>query len=314
MSTESSYYVPEQSKLPIITATGMGAMAFGAASWIIEGGSPYIFLGGLLIMVLVMYKWWSIVIDENMRGLANHQLKKSYVLGMLWFIFSEVMFFAAFFGALFYVRVFVNSWLGGEAAVGWFDDSPTDASVANNEILWPGYQAEWPVMVTPDQVANGDAAQFKGPEQNMNFPGWANIFSWLPLWNTVVLMTSSVTVHIAHTALKNDNRKKFNTWLGITVALGIFFLFLQAEEYIHAYQHMGLTLETGIYGTTFFLLTGFHGAHVTMGTIMLLIQWLRGLKGHFSHDDQFGFEAASWYWHFVDVVWVGLFIFVYVLA
>jgi cytochrome c oxidase subunit 3 len=314
MSTESSYYVPEQSKLPIITATGMGVLAFGAANWVIEGGSPTIFLIGLLIMVLVMYKWWSIVIDENMRGLANDQLKKSYVLGMLWFIFSELMFFVAFFGALFYVRVFANSWLGGEAAVGLFDDTPTDAAAANNQILWPGYQAEWPVMVTPDQMANGEDAQFKGPEQNMNFPGWSSLLSWLPLWNTVVLMTSSVTVHIAHTALKNDNRKKFNTWLGITVALGIFFLFLQAEEYVHAYQHMGLTLETGIYGTTFFLLTGFHGAHVTLGTCMLLVQWLRGLKGHFSNDDQFGFEAASWYWHFVDVVWVGLFLFVYVLA
>ena len=123
MSTESSYYVPEQSKLPIITATGMGTLAFGAASWVIEGGSPTVFLIGLLIMVLVMYKWWSIVIDENMRGLANDQLKKSYVLGMLWFIFSEVMFFAAFFGALFYVRVFAHSWLGGEAAVGIFDDT-----------------------------------------------------------------------------------------------------------------------------------------------------------------------------------------------
>ena len=234
MSTEGNYYVPEQSKLPIITATGMGILAFGAASWVIEGGSPTIFLIGLLIMSLVLYKWWSIVIDENMRGLANDQLKKSYVLGMLWFIFSEVMFFAAFFGALFYVRVFANSWLGGEAAVGIFDDTPTDAAAANNVILWPGYQAEWPVMVTPDQMANGDAAQFKGPEQNMNFPGWSNLLSWLPLWNTIVLMTSSVTVHIAHTALKNDNRKKFNTWLGITVALGIFFLFLQAEEYVHA--------------------------------------------------------------------------------
>ncbi|MCS5587538.1 MAG: cytochrome c oxidase subunit 3 [Porticoccaceae bacterium] len=314
MSTENSYYVPEQSKLPIIAATGMGTLAFGAATWVIDGGSPYIFLGGLLIMALVMYRWWSLVIDENMRGLANQQLKQSYVLGMLWFIFSEVMFFAVFFGALFYVRVLVNSWLGGEAAVGWFDDTPTGTAVANNEILWPGYESQWPVMETPDQAANGDAAQFKGPEQNMNFPGWGRILHWLPLWNTVILLTSSVTVHIAHTALKNDNRKKFNTWLGITVALGIIFLFLQAEEYIEAYQHMGLTLETGIYGTTFFLLTGFHGAHVTLGTMMLLIQWLRGLKGHFSHDDQFGFEAASWYWHFVDVVWLGLFIFVYVLA
>lgn len=314
MSTESSYYVPEQSKLPIITAIGLGALAFGAASWVIEGGSPYIFLAGLTIMVLVMYRWWSVVIDENMRGLASNQLKHSYVLGMLWFIFSEVMFFAAFFGALFYVRVFVNSWIGGEAAVGWFDDSPTDASVANNEILWPGYESQWPVMVTPDQAANGDAAQFQGPEQNMSFPGLSNLATWLPLWNTVILLSSSVTVHIAHMALKDDNRKRFNIWLGITVALGIIFLGLQAEEYIVAYRDMGLTLETGIYGTTFFMLTGFHGFHVTMGTIMLLVQWVRGLKGHFSHADQFGFEASSWYWHFVDVVWVGLFIFVYVLA
>ena len=314
MSTESSYYVPEQSKLPIITAIGLGALAFGAASWVIEGGSPYIFLAGLTIMILVMYRWWSVVIDENMRGLASNQLKHSYVLGMLWFIFSEVMFFAAFFGALFYVRVFVNSWIGGEAAVGWFDDSPTDASVANNEILWPGYESQWPVMVTPDQAANGDAAQFQGPEQNMSFPGLSNLATWLPLWNTVILLSSSVTVHIAHMALKDDNRKRFNIWLGITVALGIIFLGLQAEEYIVAYRDMGLTLETGIYGTTFFMLTGFHGFHVTMGTIMLLVQWVRGLKGHFSHADQFGFEASSWYWHFVDVVWVGLFIFVYVLA
>ena len=314
MSTESSYYVPEQSKLPIITAIGLGALAFGAASWVIEGGSPYIFLAGLTIMILVMYRWWSVVIDENMRGLASNKLKHSYVLGMLWFIFSEVMFFAAFFGALFYVRVFVNSWIGGEAAVGWFDDSPTDASVANNEILWPGYESQWPVMVTPDQAANGDAAQFQGPEQNMSFPGLSNLATWLPLWNTVILLSSSVTVHIAHMALKDDNRKRFNIWLGITVALGIIFLGLQAEEYIVAYRDMGLTLETGIYGTTFFMLTGFHGFHVTMGTIMLLVQWVRGLKGHFSHADQFGFEASSWYWHFVDVVWVGLFIFVYVLA
>lgn len=314
MSTDSNYYVPEQSKLPIVTATGMGTIAFGAASWVIEGGSPVIFLIGLLIMTLVMYKWWSIVIDENSRGLANHQLKQSYVLGMLWFIFSEVMFFAAFFGALFYVRVLANAWIGGEAAFGWFDESPTDASAANNAILWPGYERQWPVMETPDQAANGDAARFAGPDQSMSFPGLSGLLSWLPLWNTLVLLTSSATVHVAHTALKNNDRRKFNTWLGVTVALGIIFLFLQAEEYIHAYQHLGLTLESGIYGTTFFMLTGFHGLHVTMGTAMLLIQWLRGLKGHFSDDDQFGFEAASWYWHFVDVVWVGLFIFVYVLG
>jgi cytochrome c oxidase subunit 3 len=312
MSTESSYYVPEQSKLPIITAAGMGLIAYGAANWVL-GGSNTIFLAGMLVMAGVMYKWWSTVIDENMRGMANHQLKHSYVLGMLWFIFSEVMFFAAFFGALFYVRVIVNSWLGGEAAFGMFDNTPTDAAVANNTMLWPGYETQWPVMVTPDQAANGAAAQFVGPEQAMSFPGWDRLLQWLPLWNTLILLTSSFTVHVAHTGLKNNDRKKFITWLAITVFLGFAFLALQVEEYVEAYQHMGLTLDSGIYGTTFFMLTGFHGAHVTLGTIMLLIGLLRAIKGHFTHDDQFGFEAASWYWHFVDVVWVGLFIFVYVL-
>ena len=149
----------------------------------------------------------------------------------------------------------------------------------------------------------------------MSFPGfsnWQRILAWLPLWNTIILLTSSYTVNIAHHALKEGNRKIFIRWLGITVFLGGVFLILQAEEYIEAYQHMGLTLDSGIYGTTFFLLTGFHGAHVTLGTIMLLGSFLRGLKGHFKNDDHFGFEAAAWYWHFVDVVWVGLFLVVYV--
>ncbi|MEJ6743405.1 MAG: cytochrome c oxidase subunit 3 [Porticoccaceae bacterium] len=314
MSTETSYYVPEQSKLPIIAATGMGLMAFGAASWVIEGGTSTLFFLGTLIMAGVMYKWWATVIDENMRGMANAQLKHSYVLGMLWFIFSELMFFACFFGALFYVRVLANAWIGGEAAIGIFDDTPTTAAAANAVHLWPGYVTAWPPMITPDEAVNGDSARFIGPDQNMSFPGWGRVLHWLPLWNTIILLTSSVTVHIAHVALKDENRKKFVTWLGITVALGFIFLVLQAEEYIEAYQHMGLTLESGIYGTTFFMLTGFHGMHVTLGTVMLLIQWLRSLKGHFTHDDQFGFEAASWYWHFVDVVWVGLFLFVYILA
>ena len=314
MSTETSYYVPEQSKLPIIAATGMGLMAFGAASWVIEGGTSTLFFLGTLIMAGVMYKWWATVIDENMRGMANAQLKHSYVLGMLWFIFSELMFFACFFGALFYVRVLANAWIGGEAAIGIFDDTPTTAAAANAVHLWPGYVTAWPPMITPDEAVNGDSARFIGPDQNMSFPGWGRVLHWLPLWNTIILLTSSVTVHIAHVALKDENRKKFVTWLGITVALGFIFLVLQAEEYIEAYQHMGLTLESGIYGTTFFMLTGFHGMHVTLGTVMLLIQWLRSLKGHFNHDDQFGFEAASWYWHFVDVVWVGLFLFVYILA
>jgi cytochrome c oxidase subunit 3 len=301
MSTESSYYVPEQSKLPICAATGMALIALGAGTWV-QGGSSMAFFAGALVLAFTLYSWFSLVIKENMAGMNSDQLKRSYVWGMSWFIFSEVMFFAVFFGSLFYIRTLALPWLGSEG------------SFESNNLLWGDFEAAWPLMTTPDMVANGEAAQFTGPEQNMSFPGWDKLLGWLPLWNTIVLLTSSFTVHIAHTAIKNNNRSKFNLWLGITVALGAIFLVLQAEEYIHAYQHMGLTLESGIYGTTFFMLTGFHGAHVTMGTIMLLIQFLRGLKGHFNAEDQFGFEAASWYWHFVDVVWVGLFMFVYILA
>jgi len=302
MSTESNYYVPEQSRLPIFAATVLGLMAYGAGSWV-QGGNAMPFLAGTLVLVFTLYSWFSLVIKENMAGMNSDQLKRSYVWGMSWFIFSEVMFFAVFFGSLYYVRNLALPWLGGEGV-----------GEQTNALLWNGFESAWPLMTTPDMVVNSDAAQFMGPDENMSFPGWDKLFSWLPLWNTIILMTSSVTVHIAHTAIKNNNRGKFNLWLGITVALGAIFLVLQVEEYIHAYQHMGLTLESGIYGTTFFMLTGFHGAHVTMGTIMLLVQFLRGLKGHFNAEDQFGFEAASWYWHFVDVVWVGLFIFVYILA
>ena len=304
MSTTSAYYVPEQSKLPIFASLGFLLLAVGGGGWL-NGSSngPTIFMMGGLVMAAVLWCWFSAVIKENMAGLNNAQLKRSYVWGMSWFIFSEVMFFAAFFGALFYIRNLALPWLGGAG-----DKAMT------NQILWQGFESAWPLMTTPDAAVNGDAAKIVGPAQSMSYKDVESIWGWLPLWNTIVLLTSSVTVHFAHTALKNDNRKVFNTWLGITVLLGIIFLFLQVEEYIHAYSEMGLTLQSGVYGTTFFMLTGFHGAHVTLGTFMLLIMFLRGLKGHFNHNDCFGFEAASWYWHFVDVVWVGLFLFVYILG
>jgi len=292
MATESStYYVPEQSKLPVVTGIGLGVMAWGAATWA-KGGSSMVFLVGVLILGTALFSWFSTVIRENRAGLTNDQLKRSYVWAMTWFIFSEAMFFAVLFGSLFYVRVL---------ALPWLSEGPTQ------ELLWNGFEASWPLFVTPDMAVAGEAARVKGPD--------AIIDPWhLPLINTLILMASSVTLHVAHTALKKNSRKPFLIWLGITVVLGITFLFFQVEEYIEAYRELGLTLGSGIYGTTFFMLTGFHGAHVTLGTFMLLVQWLRGLKGHFSHDDAFGFEASSWYWHFVDVVWVGLFIFVYVLG
>ncbi|RZV60217.1 MAG: cytochrome c oxidase subunit 3 [Pseudomonadales bacterium] len=182
-------------------------------------------------------------------------------------------------------------------------------------LLWENYRFAWPAMETPDQVVNGAKAAFAGAGEgsSMYLYDAPSLASWLPLWNTIILLSSSVTVHMAHVGLKDDNRKKFINWLAVTVALALIFLYVQYVEYHHAYVELGLTLESGIYGTTFFMLTGFHGFHVFLGMTMLGIMLLRAIKGHFSHDDAFGFEAASWYWHFVDVVWVCLFIFVYIL-
>ena len=297
----SIYYVPHSGWYPVVLAFGIMMMLTGFGSYLNatsagEEGSWLQTTFGFVVVAVVLYFWYGKVIVENQQGLANETLKKSYVWGMGWFIFSEVMFFAAFFGALFYARVIVVPWLGGEGSKGF-----------TGEYLWPAFDAVWPVVNNPDPEA------FPGPGQSMASQGLSTWGSYLPFWNTVILLSSSVTVHFAHTAIKNENRSKLIFWLGLTVALGIIFLFLQAYEYYEAYEHMGLTLATGIYGSTFFILTGFHGFHVTLGTVILLIQFLRALKGHFSHEDCFGFEAASWYWHFVDVVWVGLFIFVYVL-
>ena len=209
---------------------------------------------------------------------------------MAWFIFSEVMFFFGFFGALFYARVLAVPWLGGDGI-----------GEATNSLLWSGFESEWPTN-GPGEIG-GDA------EGNFQIIGWGG----LPLLNTALLLTSSVTITIAHHALKNNNRRLLNIGTLLTIILGAVFLYVQAYEYVHAYQDLGLRLSTGIYGSTFFMLTGFHGAHVTLGVIMLVVTYIRILRGHFTPNEHFGFQAVSWYWHFVDVVWVCLFIFVYVL-
>ncbi|WP_232522337.1 cytochrome c oxidase subunit 3 [Marinimicrobium alkaliphilum] len=350
-TTEGNYYVPEQSKLPLLASIGMFVTVFGASSWmsgivssplvffvslfifvavllqpprkvtiaagvvlflLVSAGSdalssvlvgPLVFGVGGLMFAATIWSWFSIVISENIAGLNSPQLKRSYVWGMGWFIFSEVMFFAAFFGALFYVRTLALPWLAGEG------------DGVHNPLLWPGFEAHWPLMETPDMAASGDAAEVRGPDQAMSLSQAGSLFTWLPFWNTLILLSSSVTVHFAHSALLKGERKPFNVWLGATIVLAVVFLFLQAYEYYEAYALMGLTLQSGIYGSTFFMLTGFHGAHVLLGTIMLLVMWLRSvLKGHFKKDDHFGFEATSWYWHFVDVVWVILFLAVYIFG
>jgi cytochrome c oxidase subunit 3 len=203
---------------------------------------------------------------------------------MSWFIFSEVMFFAAFFGALFYARVYSLPWLGGAGS-----------GALTNELLWPTFEFAWP-SAGPDQLG--------GEFQAM--PAWG-----IPAINTAILLTSGVTVTWAHHALRANHRGQLILGLFLTVALGLPFVGLQAFEYYEAYHHLNLKLSSGIYGSTFFMLTGFHGFHVTMGAIMLIVILLRSIKGHFDPDNHFAFEAVAWYWHFVDVVWLGLFIFVY---
>jgi cytochrome c oxidase subunit 3 len=319
-STEyAKYYVPEKSKLAVCATIGLVLSVFGAASIMNdmtfgdpsqETSSWTIFLLGLFFFVATLFSWFRIAIKENIAGMNSAQLKKSYVLGMFWFIFSEVMFFFAFFGVLFYVRVLVGPWLAGEGEGGRM-----------NGLLWEGFSFSWPLMQTPQEAVGGAASQlianngsFTSANTSLSFNDAHAWWAWLPLWNTLVLLSSSFTCHLAHVGILNGNKSKFNFWLAVTVLLGIIFLCLQYMEYHEAYVEYGLTLNAGIYGSTFFMLTGFHGFHVFMGMTMLLIQLLRSVVGkQFTADDHFGFEASSWYWHFVDVVWVFLFLFVYVL-
>ncbi len=281
------YFVPSQSRWPFVGSISMLVLMVGVASWLNDASwGRWTFFVGLAMLVFTLFLWFGDVIRESVGGNYNRQVDGSFRMGMVWFIFSEVMFFAAFFGALFYTRVYGLPWLGGEGH-----------GVATNEMLWDGYSAAW-----PSNGPDGIGGMFQ------TIPAWG-----LPLLNTLILLSSGATLTIAHHALKAGNRRQLLIWLGATVLLGCVFLFFQVEEYMHAYGELNLTLGSGIYGSTFFMLTGFHGAHVALGTIMLIVMWLRSAKGHCTRDNHFGFEAAAWYWHFVDVVWLMLFLFVYVL-
>ncbi|HTI96680.1 MAG TPA: cytochrome c oxidase subunit 3 [Rudaea sp.] len=284
---QGAYYVPHGTHWPILGSFGLFFTVGGAALWMNEfEPGKYLMVLGVACLLSMLFGWFRTVIGESLGGLYTKQVDTSFRMGMMWFIFSEVMFFGAFFGALFYTRMFSVPWLGGEG----------DGALTNF-FLWKDFAAAWPT--------NGPA-QVGGVFQTM--PAWG-----VPLLNTLILLSSGVTITIAHHALRAGNRKHLLIWLGATVVLGALFLNFQAHEYIEAYTKLNLTLDTGIYGSTFFMLTGFHGMHVTLGAIMLSVIWFRCLKGHFTKDHHFAFEAVAWYWHFVDVVWLGLFIFVYVL-
>ena len=285
--SSGSYYVPASSRWPVLGSVALGAMMVGTGIKLVyDTGLPLVLIGVVGILA-VMGLWFRDVISESRGGLYDEQMDRSFRWGMGWFIFSEVMFFAAFFGALFYVRMFAIPWLGGEGAKGV------------SALLWPDFVATWPLLNPPD-------SSIAGPEQV--FSPWQ-----LPLVNTLILITSSITLTVAHEALKVGDRKTCRNWLTGTVLLGCCFIMIQGIEYYEAYAHYGITLEAGIFGATFFILTGFHGVHVIIGTLILAAMLVRIIKGHFGDENHFGFEASCWYWHFVDVVWVGLFIFVYVL-
>ena len=288
MASKDIYFVPELSKWPIVGSLALFTLFVGSAMLLNQSpNAKYVFIVGIAAVIYMFAGWFSNVIAESLSGKYNKQVDISFRMGMGWFILSEVMFFAAFFGALFYARVLSVPWLSGEGH-----------GVVTHQFLWPAFKASWPMSVMPN------------PSNFTVYKDTIPAFG-LPAVNTLILLISGVTVTFAHWALKKAQRNYLNIWLAVTVALGALFVYLQATEYHHAYTELSLKLSSGIYGSTFFLLTGFHGFHVTMGAVMLAVILLRSIKGHFTKNDHFAFEAVAWYWHFVDVVWLGLFIFVY---
>ena len=275
------YFVPGLSQWPILGAFAMLFFIIGASNWV-NGVSwaPISFAFSMAMLFYVLYCWFKAVVGESVGGMYSDRVDVSFRWSMGWFIFSEVMFFASFFGALFYARTIAMPWLG---------------DLDHKSILWPDFSAAWPNT---------------GPAGTVE--SFTTVGPWpIPTINTALLLTSGVTLTIAHHALIANQRGKLVFNLALTVLLGAIFMGFQAYEYMHAYQDLNLKLSSGVYGSTFFMLTGFHGFHVTIGAIMLFFIMLRCMKGHFTPKSHFAFEAAAWYWHFVDVVWLGLYVIVY---
>ena len=284
--TTPYYYVPEPSPFPALASLGLFFVILGATFWVNDiAWGKYSLLAGMVIWLFTLFQWFSTSVAESESGMYGRKIDLSFRWSMSWFIFSEVMFFGAFFSALWWARAHSVPMLGS----------------LDNALLWPDFKAVWP------SVAAGVTASPAGiiePFQTMT-P------FWLPTINTALLLSSGVTLTIAHHALIANQRAKTITFMWLTVALGLVFLFVQGYEYFHAYNDLNLKLTSGMYGSTFYLLTGFHGFHVFLGMLMLLFITLRLQKGHFTPEKHFGFEGAAWYWHFVDVVWLGLYILVY---
>ncbi len=283
--SQKRYFLPAPSHWPLIGSLSLFLLLIGIINIIHDNWyGHYFFMGGAILLVYMMVGWFSAVIDESIHDLHSPQMDRTYRWGMVWFIASEVAFFGIFFGALFYARLFAVPQLGGG------DETHT--------LLWPNFIATWPLLKNPNPQL------FPGPDATI--PAWG-----VPAFNTFVLLSSAAAVTWAHWGLKKNRRWQLILGLLVTILLGTLFLCCQAFEYHEAYTTLHLTLGSGIYGTTFFMLTGFHAAHVTIGLTMLLVILARSLRGHFRPLHHFAFEAVSWYWHFVDVVWLFLFVLVY---
>jgi cytochrome c oxidase subunit 3 len=274
-----AYYLPQPSRWPIIGACALLLTTSGAATWLNRGAAgPYILAAGAALLIYMLFGWFGTVIRESEAGLYNTQVDVSYRWAMGWFIFSETMFFAAFFGALFYLR--------------WH--AVPDLASGDTAQLWPGFKGAWP--------ATGPGIE--GTLKPMHPTA-------IPLVNTVLLLTSAATLLWAHRGLQKGARGQLKLGLLLTVALGLVFLALQFNEHYRAWTESGLTLGSGAYGATFFMLTGFHGLHVAIGATVLSVILARSMRGDFTPDDQFALQAATWYWQFVDVVWLLMYALVY---
>jgi cytochrome c oxidase subunit III len=251
------YHILQPSLWPFLGAVGAFVMLFGAVLWFHDNG-PWVFLMGLAGVLYVMFVWWADVVAESHAGDHTPVVQLGLRYGVIMFITSEVMFFAAWFWSFFKHALYPMEAVGG---------------------VWP-------------------------PEGIETFDPWH-----LPLINTLILLLSGCAATWAHHALVHDNdRKGLVNGLIIAIGLGVLFTITQAYEYTHA----AFGFAGNIYGANFFMATGFHGFHVIVGTIFLAVCLARALKGHFTQDKHLGFEAAAWYWHFVDVVWLFLFASIYI--
>jgi len=286
-AAEQNYFIPEPSRWPVVAVVGIFFTVLGLALWMNNiGAGPFGVAIGMATIVYLFFGWFGDVIDESLTKKYNSAVDRSYRQGMFWFITSEVFFFISFFACLYYFRNISLPSLGGTGHLG------------ESHILWENFKYSWPVVNLPDITNYTQIIEPMGP-------------GGIPAYNTMILLSSGVTLTWAHWGLKKNSKSQLMLGMIATILLGTVFFILQAYEYYHAYTELGLTLNSGIYGSTFYMLTGFHGFHVTLGTIMLIVIAVRCSKDHFTYENHFAFEGVAWYWHFVDVVWLGLYVFVY---